>query len=84
MPGYRRLPDRLDEFVGGVPNKDITPEHFDQLEPDAQKSLTDHVANNPHPLFEQDDSVTEPEPVVLSDVAPVLVEQPEPATNEPQ
>lgn len=77
MPGFRRLLERMDDFVLGVPNKDITPEHFDSLDPDAQQNLTDHVANNPHPVFVQDDSVTEPAPVVEPVPEPVSAEIPD-------
>jgi hypothetical protein len=81
MPGFRRLLERLDEFVVGVPNHDVTPEHFDSLDPDAQHNLTDHVANNPNPIFVEDDSVTGEQPAVVVDQPEP---QPVPATNEPQ
>ncbi|GAC1326382.1 MAG: hypothetical protein NVSMB2_25450 [Chloroflexota bacterium] len=57
-PGFRFIGRALEEFLTGVPSRDIPPEHFDQLDPEAQQTLTDHVAHNPNPIFVQDDSVT--------------------------
>lgn len=72
MPAFRRILERLDEYVRGVPNRDLPAEHFDALEPDAQRDLLQHVAQNPNPLFVQDDSVTATEPAAAPEPQQVV------------
>lgn len=76
---YWKFVGQSDEFItgadgNGVPGRDLTQAEFEGLAPDAQKALVEHIQNNPHPIYvQQDDSEAPVASVAPGDVPPVEV-----------
>lgn len=78
----------------GVPGRDLSQADVDELDPEARATLEEHLAHNPHPIFEyHDEDLPAPESVApVAEAAPIAepipdasapVAAPEPDLNQP-